>query len=107
MISTSLDILSKTSKEEMNKQKAVLEQDLKYIRDSFKRIPDEMIDTALAIKKKYVTPRRTRIPNYIGYVRIGGGVFSLTPSMKLTLLSTLFQKQNLRSIFITDLISTK
>ena len=73
IIDTPLSILIKTSKIEYERRRVELEKALKVLRDSFGRIPDEMAAEAIALKNKYSTPRRTRIPSYIGYVKISGG----------------------------------
>jgi len=72
-----LDTLSKTAKHELQRRLDNYNSELRDIRDSFTKIPDEMAATALAIKKKYATPRRTKIPHYIGYVKIDGGCIQL------------------------------
>ena len=77
IVDTPMRILTTTSRAEMVKRKTELEQSLKELRDSFGKIPDEIITSALAIKKKYPSPRRTKIPAYVGYVRIGGGSIQL------------------------------
>lgn len=68
-----LNTLALDSKDELENKKASLDQQLNEVRDSFAKIPDEIAKDALLIKKKYNTPRKTRIPDYLGYVKIGGG----------------------------------
>lgn len=68
-----LHTLSTTSKDELTERKNTLDNQLRETRESFAKIPDEIARDAIAIKKKYPTPRKTRISNYLGYVRIGGG----------------------------------
>lgn len=68
-----LHSLSSTTVEENMAKKDSLETRLYEVKDSFAKIPEEIAAEAMAVKKKYNSPRRTRIPDYIGYVRIGGG----------------------------------
>jgi hypothetical protein len=73
VVDAALRILTTSSRATLEKSKTDLEKSLRDLRESFGKIPDEMAAEALAIKKKYPTPRRTKIQNYVGYVRIGGG----------------------------------
>jgi hypothetical protein len=70
---SAMHTLSTTSKESLITRRDTLDNQLNELRESFGTIPDEIARDALALKKKYNTPRRTRIPEYLGYVRIGGG----------------------------------
>lgn len=92
---TPMDVLSKTARVELEKKKAELEESLKKLRDSFGKIADEMAAEAMAIKKKYPTPRRTKIPAYVGYVRIGGGCIQFEDVSEINKIIDAFPKGDL------------
>ena len=101
LVATPLTILSKTSKEEMIKRKLELETSIRVLRDSFGKVADEMASEAIAIKKKYTTSRRTRIPAYIGYVRIGGGCIQFSSVDEIARIISSFPKGELE-IYMYD-----
>ena len=94
-------ILTASSKIELEKHKTELEEALRILRDSFSKIPDEMAAEAQRIKKKYPTPRRTKIPAYVGYVRIGGGCIQIDTVDEIPLIIAAFPKETLE-IYIYD-----
>jgi hypothetical protein len=96
-----LHILTTSSKPDLLKRKTDLETSLRELRDSFGKIPDEMAAVAQAIKKKYPTPRRTKIPAYVGYVRIGGGCIQIDTVDEIPGIIEAFPKDALE-IYIYD-----
>lgn len=76
--------ISSSSAIELKERKKSLEDQLLEVRASFSKIPDEIAKEALSIKKKYATPRKTRIPNYLGYVKIGGGCIQFESIEEIT-----------------------
>lgn len=71
--SAPLHTISSTTIAENEDRRRKIEARLVELKHSFSLIPDEIAAEATAIKKKYNSPRRTRIPKYLGYVRIGSG----------------------------------
>ncbi len=72
-----LDSLALDSKEVLASRRDGINNELTKLRASFIAIPDEIAAAAIALKKKYPTPRRTKLPAYIGYVKIGGGCIQI------------------------------
>lgn len=101
VVDTRLGVLSKDSRGVLEKRKVELETALRELRDSFAKIPDEMAEQALVIKKKYPTPRRTKIPAYIGYVKIGGGCVQIDSVDEIPQIIAAFPKDDLE-IYIYD-----
>lgn len=84
LTSSPLHTLSSTTREENLDRKRRLEDQLFEVKTSFAKIPEEMAQDAMALKKKYAEARRTRIPEYIGYVRIGGGCIQYESYQEIT-----------------------
>jgi len=99
IVETSLRILIASSRIELEKRKTDLELNLTNLRESFGNIPDEISIEALALKKKYPTPRRTKIQGYIGYVRIGNGCIQFDHVDEIPSIIEAFPKETLE-IFI-------
>ena len=87
-----LHTLSPEAPLELEEKKNSLVDAIVKIQDSFALIPDEIAKTAMDVKKKYNTPRRTRIPNYLGYVRIGGGCIQYESSEEIAQIIADFPK---------------
>ena len=87
-----LSILASTSADEQNAKHADLTKKIADLRHSFTIIPDEIAAEVQLIKRKYVTPRITEIPNYIGYVKVGGGCIQFTHTDEVTRILELFPK---------------
>jgi len=101
IVETPIKILTTSSKLDLQRRKEELEKILKELLDSFGRISEEMAAEALRIKKKYPTPRRTKIPNYVGYVRIGGGCIQIDHVNEIPDIIEAFPKETLE-IYIYD-----
>jgi len=101
VVNTRLRILTTTSRTEQEKRKFDLEKSLRELLDSFGRISDEMATEAQVIKKRYPTPRRTKIPAYIGYIRIGGGCIQFDSLDEIPAIIESFPKETLE-IYIYD-----
>lgn len=98
---TPIGMLSKTSLVELTDRRARLGEDLAQLQASFAQIPDEIAKTALAIKKKYPTARRTKIPAYIGYVRVGDGCIQIGDTKEILEIIDNFPKAEIE-IYIYD-----
>ena len=68
---SSIDRLVKASKDELYKQKEDIENRLNDINSKFTKVADIIYNDTVYFRKKYKTKRRTIIPNFIGYVKIG------------------------------------
>jgi hypothetical protein len=101
IVETPIKILTTSSKLDLQRRKGELEKILNELLASFGRISEEMATEALRIKKKYPTPRRTKIPNYVGYVRIGGGCIQINNVNEIPAIIEAFPKETLE-IYIYD-----
>lgn len=68
-----LHILIKSSAEDLMRQHAELSGRIEVLQESLQHISQEISATAQEIKRKYATPRVTKLPRYVGYMAIGGG----------------------------------
>ena len=69
-----LSTLSKTSKEELKLKHVALVSKFKDVQKSLILVPKEMALTAKNIKSKYNSERITKLPKYIGYASVLGGL---------------------------------
>ncbi|CAK9254157.1 unnamed protein product [Sphagnum jensenii] len=95
LVGAPLKTLAKTSKGQYELRKKNIESELLEIQASFGNIPDEMAADALAIKKKYALPRKTKIPHYIGYIKIDGGCIQFEMTTEIPELLANFPKGEL------------
>lgn len=81
---TALGKLAKSSKEELYAQKEDVKNRLIENNSKFSKVPDIIYSDVVYFRKKYSKPRRTLIPRYIGYVRIGDcGLYQYTTEDEL------------------------
>lgn len=81
---SSIDRLVKASKDELYKQKEDIEKKLVHIGEQYTRVADIIYNDTVYFRKKYKTPRRTIIPKYIGYVKIGTkGIYQYTTEAEM------------------------
>ena len=65
--------ITRRGKEDLLKEKAANELKIKELQQRFATIDDKIIEDAMFIKNKYgaKTPRKTKLPEFKGYVKIG------------------------------------
>jgi hypothetical protein len=101
IVDTPLRILTTTARFDLVLRRDGLQDSLKAMKLSFQKIPDEMTAEIQAIKKKFPTPRRTKLPAYVGYVRISGGCIQIDTVDEIPSIVASFPKETLE-IYLYD-----
>lgn len=78
IVSSKLSILTKTGGEELRAEYERLLERFKELQESFDHIPDELIASIQALRKKHSRERITEIPKYVGCVKIGSGYVQIS-----------------------------
>ena len=68
LLSVPISTLTKTSKKNLLTQYETQKKKIQDHIETFSRIPQEVSEKAQALKKKYNTPRTSRLPSYVGHV---------------------------------------
>lgn len=84
--------LAKTSEQELGRRRDRLLAEIAAHTESFSKIGEEIAQEAQRLKQTYPSPRRTRIPAYIGCVSVAGGVIQIEHTNELVEIATRFPK---------------
>jgi len=91
-----LEILTGAAMDDLKKKHQRLQAEVTELQASFSRIPQEISETAQALKKKYGVTRRAKIPKYIGYVSVGDdGCVQFEEVSELKDILNTFQKERI------------
>lgn len=71
LVDQKMRVLSKSSGGELLKRLETIKKQIAELHVSFINVPEEMSETAQRLKKEFTYKRHTRIPKYVGYVRVG------------------------------------
>lgn len=71
LVNQRIRVLSKSSGRALLEKLEEIKRKIQVLHNSFAHVPEEISQTAQKLKKEFSHPRHTRIPNYLGYVRVG------------------------------------
>lgn len=71
LVNQRIRVLSKSSGRALLEKLEEIKRKIQVLHDSFAHVPEEISHTAQKLKKEFSYARHTRIPNYLGYVRVG------------------------------------
>jgi DNA gyrase/topoisomerase IV subunit A len=83
IVTSRLSILTKTGRQELLDEHVRLKEKFKELQDSFHLIPKEIISDILDLKKKYHRTRITKVPHYVGCVKLGSGYAQISDFSEL------------------------
>lgn len=91
-----LSNLAKSSKIELEENRAKIKEANKQLIVSYKKVDQEIYNEVEALGKKYKTSNGTRIPKYMGYVKIGDqGIYQYESDKELGNLLDRFSNSNI------------